>query len=93
VIDTHGIYINRRQIVRIGVRRRRSTRGIEGACDLEELFSEISGQPTQGNFEWAVGAVHWPIIGNLVRLCLGAGISDSRAGKMEWSASLAHIPF
>jgi len=76
--NTHSVYIDRRQIIWIGVRWGSGTVWIKRTRNLQELFSEISDLPTRGDLERAVGAVRWPTMGNLVRFCLRAGTGDSR---------------
>jgi len=76
--NTHGVYIDCRQIVRIGVRQQLRTGGIKCTRDLEKLFSEIGNQRTWRDLERAVGSVSRPDIGSLERLCLHRGTGESR---------------
>ena len=67
--NTHSIHVDRRQVVRIGVRRRLGTGGIERAPNLQELLSAIIHY--QRNLQRAIGAVRQRVAaGNLIRLCL-----------------------
>ena len=77
-MNTHGVYIDCRKIVRIGVRRRLGTGRIKCTRDLEKLFSEIGDECTWRYFERAVGSVRRPDIEDLVRLCLYVGTGDRR---------------
>jgi len=76
--NTHGVYIDCRQIVRIGVRRRRRTGGIKCTRNLEKLFPEIDDQRTWRDLERAVGSVRRSDIANLERLRLHTGTGESR---------------
>ena len=67
--NTHSIHVDRRQIIRIGVRRRLGTGGIESARNLQELFSAIIY--CQRGFQRSIGTVRSRVaVSNLICLCL-----------------------